>query len=106
VRVTGAPHALAYAILLPHTLRAMAPRAPRAVAELAAALGAERRPEAAPERVAELAALSGVSRLSEIGVEPGAVDSIVEQILARPDLSTTPDPPGEDELRALVERAL
>jgi alcohol dehydrogenase class IV len=106
VRVTGAPHARAYAVLLPHTLRAMASRAPHAVADLAAALGAERRPEAAPERVAELAALSGVSRLSEIGVKPGDVDAIVEQILARPDLSNTPEPPDEDELRALVERAL
>ena len=106
VRVTGAPHARAYAVLLPHTLRAMAPRAPRALAKLAAALGAERRPEAAPDRVAELAALAGATRLSEIGVEAGQVDEVVEQILARPDLSNTPDPPGEDELRALVVRAL
>jgi alcohol dehydrogenase class IV len=106
VRVTGAPHARAYAVLLPHTLRAMSSRAPRAVAELAAALGAERRPEAGPDRVAELAALAGVTRLSEIGVEPGAVDAIVDQILARPDLVNTPDPPDEAELRALVERAL
>jgi alcohol dehydrogenase class IV len=105
VRVTGAPHARAYAVLLPHTLRAMTTRAPRALAELAAALGAERRPEAAPERVAELAALAGVTRLSEIGVEPGHVDAVVAQILARPDLVNTPDPPGEAEVRALVERA-
>ena len=106
VRVTGVPHARAYAVLLPHTLRAMAPRAPREVAALGAALGAEPGPDAVPERVAELAALSGVTRLSEIGVEPDAVDEIVEQILARPDLGNTPDPPGEDELRTLVQRAL
>jgi alcohol dehydrogenase class IV len=106
VRLTGAPHALAYAVLLPHTLRAMAGRAPRELGELAAALGAERRAEAAPDRVAELAALSGTTRLADIGVEPGALDDVVEQILARPDLANTPDPPGADELRTLIERAL
>jgi alcohol dehydrogenase class IV len=106
VRVTGAPHARAYAVLLPHTLRAMAPRAPRELAALGAALGTERRAESVPDRVAELAALSGATRLSEIGVKPEAVDAIVEQIMGRPDLANTPDTPTEDELRALVERAL
>jgi alcohol dehydrogenase class IV len=106
VRVTGAPHALAYAVLLPHTLGAMVGRAPRELAELAAALGAERRAEAAPGRVAELAARSGATRLSEIGVHPGEVDDVVEQILARPDIANTPDPPDAGELRALVVRAL
>jgi alcohol dehydrogenase class IV len=91
VRVTGAPHALAYAVLLPHTLGAMVGRAPR---------------EAAPGRVAELAARSGATRLSEIGVHPGEVDDVVEQILARPDIANTPDPPDAGELRALVVRAL
>jgi alcohol dehydrogenase class IV len=106
VRVTGAPHALAYAVLLPHTLGAMTRRAPRELAELAAALGAERRAEAAPGRVGQLAARSGVTGLSELGVDAGAVDAVVEAILARPDLANTPDPPGTAELRELVERAL
>jgi alcohol dehydrogenase class IV len=106
VRVTGTPHALAYAVLLPHTLRAMAPRAPRQLAALAAALGGDRRADAAPDRVAALAARSGATRLSEIGVRPDQLSDVVEQILARPDLANTPDQPGEGELRALLERAL
>jgi alcohol dehydrogenase class IV len=106
VRVTGAPHAKAYAVLLPHTLRAMAPRAPRALAELASALGAERSADAAPDRVAALAARAGVTRLSEIGVRADALDRVVEEALARPDLSNTPDPPDAAELRELLERAL
>jgi alcohol dehydrogenase class IV len=106
VRVTGAPHALAYAVLLPHTLRAMVPRAARELAALAAALGAEPRAEAAPERVARLAARSGVTRLSELGVGEDDLDVVVEAALARPDLGNTPDPPGAGELRDLLERAL
>jgi alcohol dehydrogenase class IV len=106
VRVTGAPHALAYAVLLPHTLRAMVPRAPGALAQLAEALGAAPEAEAAPARVAELAARAGVTRLSEIGVVEAAVPGVVEEILRRPDLRNTPDPPDAAELHALVERAL
>jgi maleylacetate reductase len=106
VRVTGVPHARAYAVLLPHTLRAMTRRAPRALAELAAALGGERRAEAAPERAAALAARAGATRLSEIGVDPDLVGDVVEAILARPDLANTPDPPGAAELRGLIQAAL
>ena len=106
VRVTGGPHAKTYAVLLPHTLRAMVARAPEALALLADALGVERRAEAAPERVAELAALSGATTLSELGVRPDQVDAIVAAILERPDLANTPDPPDAGELRQLVEGAL
>lgn len=106
VRVTGAPHARAYAVLLPHTLGAMTTRAPDALTKLAGALGAPASAEAAPERVARLAALSGNTRLSEIGVEEGQLDEVVQQALARPDLRNTPRPPDAAELRALLERAL
>jgi alcohol dehydrogenase class IV len=106
VRVTGVPHARAYAVLLPHTLRAMVRRAPRQLAELAAALGAERRAEAAPDRVAELAARAGSTHLVDIGMDPAASPAVVDAILARPDLGNTPDPPDEAELRGLVEAAL
>jgi len=106
VRVTGAPHARAYAVLLPHTLRAMTRRAPRQLEQLAEALGADARAEAAPDRVAELAAQSGATRLAEIGVTPDQVDAIVEEIVARPDLANTPDPPSSGELRELIEHAL
>jgi len=106
VRVTGAPHARAYAVLLPHTLRAMVPRAPEQLAQLAEALGAERRAEAAPDRVAELAALSGATALSDLGVRADQVDAIVGAVLERPDLVNTPDPPDAAELRRLIEAAL
>ena len=106
VRVTGAPHARAYAVLLPHTLRAMVPRAAEQLAQLAEALGAERSAEAAPDRVAELAALSGATALSDLGVRADQVDAIVEAIMERPELANTPDPPDAAELRRLIEAAL
>jgi alcohol dehydrogenase class IV len=107
VRVTGVPHARAYAALLPHTLRAMVPRAPRQLAALAGALGTEPRAEAAPPRVGELAARAGARRLTDIGMDPGAVDEVVEAILARGDLGGGPGPPPDEaEIRAIVEAAL
>jgi len=106
VRVTGAPHAKAYAVLLPHTLGAMVDRAPRELTALAEALGAEPTPEATPRRVAELAVRSGVTRLSEIGVDEDAFDEVVEQTIERPDLSNTPRRPDAGELRGLLERAI
>src|SRR2546422_85258 len=106
VRVTGAPHAKAYAVLLPHTLGAMVDRAPRELTALAEALGAEPTPEATPRRVAELAVRSGVTRLSEIGVDEDAFDEVVEQTIERPDLSNTPRRPDAAELRGLLERAI
>jgi alcohol dehydrogenase class IV len=106
VRVTGVPHARAYAVLLPHTLRAMVPRAPRQLAELAAALGTERRAEAVPDRVAELASHSGSTRLTDIGMDAGAVPAVVKAILARGDLANTQPPPDAAELQRLLEAAL
>ena len=107
VRVTGAPHAKAYAVLLPHTLGEMAKRRPEAVGKLALALGAPTPdPLIAPQLAAELAALSGAQRLSDIGVEREQLPEAAAAAAARPDLKTnTPDPPDEAELLALLERA-
>ena len=93
-------------MLLPHTLGAMTTRTPEKLALLAEALGAEPRAEAAPPRVAQLAARSGATRLSEIGVDAASLDAVVQEVLARPDLANTPDPPDAEELRTLLERAL
>lgn len=107
VRVTGAPHAAAYAVLLPYTLEAMLERRTAAITKLGEALGlGARNPAAVPARVAELGALSGHRRLGEIGVQEGQIDAIVEAALQRPDLPNTPNPPDAEELRALLRDAL
>ncbi|MDQ3934645.1 MAG: iron-containing alcohol dehydrogenase, partial [Actinomycetota bacterium] len=107
VRVTGVSHSGAYAVLLPYTLEAMLERATPAITKLGEALGlGARNPAAVPARVAELAAYAGPRRLSELGMDEGDVDRVVEEALNRPDLSNTPDPPDADELRALLKEAL
>jgi alcohol dehydrogenase class IV len=107
VRIAGTPHAETNAVMLPHTIRMMAPRAPAVVGRVAAALGgAEDAAQAAPS-VAKLSALAGPTRLSELGVERSTLPAVVAAILERPDLRVnTPDPPGEEELSELLERAL
>jgi alcohol dehydrogenase class IV len=107
VRVTGVPHAAAYAVLLPFTLEAMLERATPAITKLGEALGlGARNPAAVPARVAELAAQAGPRRLSELGMEEGQIDAVISAALERPDLGNTPNPPGADELRALLRGAL
>lgn len=107
VRITGVSHSGAYAVLLPHTLEAMLERATPAITKLGEALGlGARNPAAVPARVAELAAIAGPKKLSEIGMEEGQIDAVVEAALQRPDLSNTPNPPDADELRSLLREAL
>jgi alcohol dehydrogenase class IV len=107
VRVAGAPHAETNAVMLPHSVRLMARRAPDAIGRLAGALGPQDDdPALAVVRVGVLAARAGPTRLAEVGVRPDHVEPVVAAALARPQLGATPDPPGADELRALVEGAL
>jgi maleylacetate reductase len=107
VRVAGTPHAQTNAVMLPHFVRMMVPRAPQQISLLGAATGAGvDGADRVPDHIAELAARAGVERLSELGVERAALDEIVEAALAHPALGNTPDPPGREELRALLEAAL
>jgi alcohol dehydrogenase class IV len=106
VRLTGAPHAGVYSVLLPHALAFMSGRAPEAMGRLAKALGAESEdPSQAGRLAARLAARSGVTSLGDIGVKANAFDEIVRTALGRPELRNTPEPPGRRELRDLLERA-
>jgi alcohol dehydrogenase class IV len=106
VRGLGTPHAQTNAVMLPHFVRFMEPRAPDAIARLAQALGAGTVPNAAAPRVAELAARSGVSRLSQLHVNASALDRIVTAALAHPALNNTPEPPDAGELRTILDDAL
>jgi maleylacetate reductase len=106
VRLVETPHAKTNAVMLPHFVRFMAPRAPQAIERLAVALGAGVRAEAAPDRVVQLAAKAQVSGLAELGVEPGSLDAIVGASLEHPAMGNTPAPPDAAELRRLLELAL
>ena len=109
VRTAGTPHAETNSVVLPHSVRLMEERAPDAIGRLALALGEPPggRPAAsAADRVAALTARAGPTRLGELGVEPAALDEVVEQVLPRPELHNTPRPPDGRELRAMLEAAL
>jgi alcohol dehydrogenase class IV len=85
----------------------MLERATPAITKLGEALGlGSRNPAAVPARVGELAALAGPRKLSELGMEEGQIDAVVEAALKRPDLRNTPNPPDAEELRALLRDAL
>jgi alcohol dehydrogenase class IV len=98
VRVAGTPHAETNAVMLPHTVRFMAMRAPDAIESLRKAIGGD---------VADLAATAGATTLTELGAEPSAVDAVLEAAAGRRELHNTPGgAPPPDRLRAYVEAAL
>lgn len=107
VRVLGTPHAETNAVILPHVLRYVAPHAPQALGRLARALGA---PEADPQliarRAAELAAEAGVTRLSELGAESAQLEQVIDLVLRRPELATTPGRPRGEEVREILVAAM
>jgi alcohol dehydrogenase class IV len=107
VRVAGSPHAQTNAVMLPHFAGMMASRAPGVMGELARALGdPECDPDAAAGRAAKLAARSGHTRLATLGVEEEHLPRVAAAVMQHPALANTPDPPGEDELLALLRDAL
>lgn len=107
VRLAGTPHAETNAVMLPHSARLMAGRAPEALGRLAVALGD---PQAEPDHAAgllsELSARSGHTRLSTLGAGEEHVDEVAATVAGHPLLGNTPDPPGEAEIAALVREAL
>jgi alcohol dehydrogenase class IV len=107
VRTAGTPHAQTNAVMLPHFAGMMASRAPGVIGELARALGdPDGDPDAAAGRAAKLAARSGHTRLATLGVEAQQLPRVAAAVMQHPALANTPDPPGEEELLALLRDAL
>jgi len=106
-RTAGTPHAETNAVMLPHTLALVARREHPALRRLAAALGDPHcEPAAVPRLVARLAWLAGPTRLGDLGANVSALDAVSDAALRRPELAHTPDPPGRDELRSMLDAAL
>jgi maleylacetate reductase len=102
VRVCGTPHSQTNSVMLPHFVRFMEPRAPRAIQQLGEALGGK-----APERVAGLSGQSGVTRLGELGVTAADLPRIMEGVAQRGDIAAnTPGAPSESELHEVLGTAL
>ncbi len=101
VRVMRVAHAETNAAILPRALEALIPRAGKQMTALARALGTKR--TALATRVEELA--GGRRTLGSIGADQSKLELALDVILDRGELQMTPDPPGRDELRALIEAA-
>ena len=95
-----ADHGPANAVLLPHTLGALAWRCPRQHEALERVLGEE--PTAAAERLRER---TGASRLRELGLDAAALDACADAAAARPQLDHTTPRADRAEVRALYDAA-
>jgi len=100
VRVGGAGHGAANAVLLPHTVGALGRRFPERLDALATALDGE-----PGEVAARLCRLTGATRLREIGVERDALAACADAAAERPELDLTPPRADRAELLALYEGA-
>jgi maleylacetate reductase len=96
VREAGTPHAETNAVMLPHSARLMEARAPEALRGFRAAL---------PVELAALAARSGHARLGSLGVREQQLPGVAETVAAHPYTANTPDPPGPEELLAVLRAA-
>jgi alcohol dehydrogenase class IV len=95
VRLLRTPHAETNAVMLPHSVRFVAARAPAAVEGVDA------------DAVARVAARAGVTSLTELGVDAGRLDEIVAAVLEHPASGNTPNGrPSAAEIRALLGAAL
>lgn len=107
VRTSGSPHAETNAVVLPHSARLMAGRAPGPMSDLAQALGdGNGDPEAAAGDIARIAARCGHTRLATLGVTEEHLPAAAAAAASHPALALTPDPPGEEELLQLLKAAL
>ena len=100
VREAGVGHGPANAVMLPHTLGALAWRGPACAERLAATLGED------PAVVAaRICAVAGATRLGELGVDPGVLPRCAEAAAARRELDNTPPRADRAEILALYEHA-
>jgi maleylacetate reductase len=101
VRVCGTPHGETNAAILPRAMAFLEPRAPAAVAELAAALGTD--PGDIEERILDLGGRP--PGLGELGGDESRIEEAVEAMLQREEMSFTPGDPTREQLTALVHAA-
>jgi alcohol dehydrogenase class IV len=100
VREAGVGHGPANAVMLPHTLGALAWRGPAAAERLTATLG-----EDPAVVVARICALTGATRLSELGVDSSVLPQCADVAAARRELDNTPPSADRAEILALYEHA-
>ena len=100
VRFAGLSHGAANAIMLPHSLAALAKRFSQEIGQLDAALGAP-----AVEVASWMCTRAGLSSLSGAGAQAAALDRCAAEAAERPELHLTPPAASREELRELYARA-
>ena len=100
VRLAGVSHGSANAILLPHTLGALAWRFPDWYERLTEATGGD-----PAEVAARLCTLTGATTLSAVGVDHDALDRCADAAAERAELELTPPRADRAELRTLYDAA-
>lgn len=93
-------HGSANAVMLPHSLRALASRFPDRVERFGQALGGD-----PVEVVSGLVPLAGATRLRDHGVEHDALELCAEEAAGRAELGLTPPSADSEELLGLYEAA-
>ena len=100
VRVAGAGHGPANAVMLPHAIPALARRDPDALGRLGEAMGGD------PAKLAaQLTARTGATRLRDLGIERDALGACADAAAGRAELAMTPPAADRDELLALYDAA-
>ena len=100
VRLAGTGHGPANAVLLPHTLAALARRFPAQLERFGAAVGGD-----SSTTAARIVTRTGATRLRELGVEREALAECAAAAAERPELALTPPPASRAELLELYEAA-
>jgi len=102
VRVCGSPHAETNAAILPRAAAFLAKRAPEPFASFAEAIGTDRK--GLEPRILELG--GNPPGLGEIGADYAHLDSAIEAMLQRPELTSVPGPPlTKGDLAELIDHA-
>ncbi len=100
--LTGIPHGIVNAIVLPHAVRANAKLAPAAVNAVAAAFGIAD----LAARAEEIAAAYALPRtFAELGAPADLVERALPRVMEQRLLANNPAPPDETTVRELLERA-
>jgi alcohol dehydrogenase class IV len=100
VRLAGAGHGPANAVLLPVTTAALRTRRPDTFARIDAALG-----ESAEAAATRLRARTGAERLRDLDIDEAALEQCAEEAARRPELHLTPPAATAAELRELYGAA-
>jgi alcohol dehydrogenase class IV len=101
VRLAGISHGSANAIMLPHSLGALAWRFPESHEQLAEALGGD-----PAEVAARICARTGATTLGALGVDEPTLHDCADAASQRQELELTPPRAERGELLALYEHAL